>query len=70
MAVAANFEKRHADVIRTIEEKLTNAKLRSLKEEPLNAKLRSVNWFIESNYKDASGKSNKEHLITEEGAVR
>ena len=53
--VAENFNKRHSDVIRTIEAKLTNAKLRSL------------NYFIETNYTDAKGEIRKEYLLTRDG---
>lgn len=53
--IAERFNKRHADVIRNIENKL------------LNAKLRSANYFIESSYTDNSGKSNKEYLLTRDG---
>lgn len=53
--VAENFNKRHSDVIRTIEAKLTNAKLRSL------------NYFIETNYIDAKGEIRKEYLLTRDG---
>lgn len=54
--VAEHFKKRHADVVRAIDDKIS-----------LNAKLRSANLFIESNYKDSSGKLNKEYLLTRDG---
>lgn len=54
-AIADDFGKRHADVIRAIEEYLTNAEVRSL------------NYFIESSYIDSKGEVRKEYLITRDG---
>ena len=53
--VAQDFGKRHADVIRAIEEYLTNAEVRSL------------NYFIVSSYIDPKGESRKEYLMTRDG---
>ena len=54
--VANNFEKEHSKVIRSIENLIQNDS--------------SQNWlqyFILNNYKDSSGKSNKEYLLTRDG---
>lgn len=53
--VADDFGKRHEQVLRRIEEKL------------LNTKLCSANWFIESTYKDSTGRELKEYLMTRDG---
>ncbi len=53
--IAKDFSKRHADVIRAIEEYLTDAEVRSL------------NYFIESSYTDSKGESRKEYLMTRDG---
>lgn len=53
--IAKDFSKRHADVIRAIEEYLTDAEVRSL------------NYFIESSYIDSKGEGRKEYLITRDG---
>lgn len=55
--VSINFEKRHGDVIRTIE---------GLKSE-ISSTQNCVKYFIEDSYKDSSGKSNKEYLLTRDG---
>ena len=54
--VAIDFEKRHADVIKTIEEKME-----------VNEILRSPKYFIESTYKDKSNRNSKEYLLTRDG---
>jgi len=54
--VAKNFGKRHAEVLRTIEDKISQ-----------NAKLRSDKYFIETNYKAGTGKTYKEYLMTRDG---
>ena len=54
--VAVDFEKRHADVIKTIEEKME-----------VNEILRSPKYFIESTYKDKSNRNSKEYLLTRDG---
>lgn len=56
--VAKMIGKRHSDLIRSID---------SYNKILLNAKVRSVNFFIESTYKDASGKENKHYLLTRKG---
>lgn len=48
--VANSFNKRHGDVIRSIEDKME-----------VNAILRSPNYFIESTYKDNSNRTQKEY---------
>ena len=53
--VAENFGKEHKNVLRIINEKLTNSKLSSL------------NYFIENNYTDIKGENRKEYLITRDG---
>lgn len=53
--IADDFSKRHADVIRAIEEYLTDAEVRSL------------NCLIESSYIDSKGETRKEYLITRDG---
>ena len=59
-SVAERFNKRHADIIRTIE----NYKNMSL----ADAKLRSLNsMFIESDYIDAQGKPRPEYLMNRDG---
>lgn len=54
--VAEDFEKRHADVIKAIEDKMK-----------VNEILRSPKYFIESTYTDKSNRQTKEYLLTEEG---
>ena len=51
--VAEELGKRHSDMIRTLDEILTNANFRSL--------------IIESNYKDKKGEMRKEYLLTKDG---
>lgn len=54
--VANSFNKRHGDVIRSIEDKME-----------VNAILRSPNYFIESTYRDKSNRKSKEYLLTRDG---
>lgn len=54
--VANSFNKRHSDVIRSIEDKME-----------VNAILRSPNYFIESTYRDKSNRKSKEYLLTRDG---
>ncbi len=54
--VAERFGKRHADVIRAIEEKILT-----------NAKLRSSNYYIENTYIDSMNRPKKEYLMTRDG---
>ena len=54
--VAERFGKRHADVIRVIEEKIE-----------INAKLRSSNFYIENTYIDSMNRPKKEYLMTRDG---
>lgn len=54
--VAERFGKRHADVIRAIEEKIE-----------INAKLRSSNYYIENTYIDSMNRPKKEYLMTRDG---
>lgn len=54
--VAEDFEKMHKHVLRAIEDKIS-----------LNPILGSAKYFIESSYKDGSGKGNKEYLLTKDG---
>lgn len=56
--VAEMLEMRHADILRKVDQYV---------EVLLNAKLRSVDYFIESTYKDNSGKTNKSYLFTKMG---
>lgn len=56
--VARMTGKRHSDLLRSIENYNTIL---------LNAKMRSANFFIESSYKDESGKENKCYLLTKQG---
>lgn len=56
--VAEMVEKRHTDILRSIDGYISIL---------LNAKLRSVDFFIESTYKDGSGKENKCYLLTKKG---
>ena len=56
--VANMTGKRHSDLLRSIENYNTTL---------LNAKMRSVDFFIESIYKDGSGKENKCYLLTKQG---
>lgn len=56
--VAEMVEKRHTDILRSIDGYVSIL---------LNAKLRSVDFFIESAYKDGSGKENKCFLLTRKG---
>ena len=54
--VAEDFEKRHADVIKAIEDKMK-----------VNEILRSPKYFIESTYTDKSNRQSKEYLLTRDG---
>ena len=54
--VAEDFEKMHKHVLRAIEDKIS-----------LNPILGSAKYFIESTYKDSTGRSNKEYLLTRDG---
>lgn len=54
--VAENFEKRHTEVLRAIEDKISQ-----------NAVLRSDKYFIEQSYKAGTGKNYKEYLMTRDG---
>lgn len=54
--VAEDFEKRHANVLRDIENLILT-----------NSKLSSLNYFIESSYTDAKGETRKEYLLTRDG---
>lgn len=54
--VAKDFEKRHADVIKAIEDKMK-----------VNEILRSPKYFIESTYTDKSNRQSKEYLLTRDG---
>ena len=54
--IAINFEKRHADVIKAIEDKLE-----------INEVLRSSQYFIESTYLDKYNRKTKEYLMTRDG---
>ncbi len=56
--VAEMIGKRHTDLLRSID--TYNSVL-------LNAKVRSVDFFIESTYKDLSGKENKSYMLTRKG---
>ena len=52
--VAINFEKRHADVIKVIDSKISE-----------NEKLRSQKYFIENTYKvEGNNRTYKEYLMT------
>ena len=55
--LAGSFEKRHADVIRVIEEKINSAQ---------NC-VQYQNMFAEGEYKDKSGKSNKMYYMNRDG---
>lgn len=54
--LAENFRKRHSDVLRDIENLIKNDSTQNC-----------VQYFVRSEYKDASGKSNKEYLLTRDG---
>ncbi len=54
--VAENFGKRHTEVLRAIDDKISQ-----------NAILRSDKYFIETNYKAGTGKEYKEYLLTRDG---
>lgn len=54
--VAENFGKRHADILRDIENLLKNDSTQNC-----------VQYFIQSEYKDASGKVNKEYMLPRDG---
>lgn len=58
--VAERFGKRHSDVVRAIENKIASFRENNLTQN-------CVQYFILSNYKDDSGKSNKEYLLTRDG---
>lgn len=71
--LAEQLGKRHDNVIRDIEEILTDGNIRSLKAEDLTtSNLRSLRteetiYFIESRYKDKKGEYRKEYLLTKDG---
>lgn len=54
--VAEDFRKRHADVIKVIEDKMK-----------VNEILRSPKYFIETTYTDKSNRQSKEYLLTRDG---
>lgn len=54
--IAEDFGKMHKHVLRAIEDKIS-----------LNPILGSDKYFIESSYKDSTGKNNKEYLLTKDG---
>lgn len=54
--VAEDFGKRHANVLRDIENLILT-----------DSKLSSLNYFIESSYIDAKGETRKEYLLTRDG---
>lgn len=54
--VADDFNKRHANVLRDIENLIST-----------DSKLSSLNYFIESSYTDAKGETRKEYLLTRDG---
>lgn len=56
--VAEMMEIRHNDLLRKVDKINTTL---------LNAKMRTVKYWIESTFKDKSGKSNREYLISKEG---
>lgn len=58
--VAERFGKEHKTVLRAIENKITSFKENNLAQN-------CAQYFILSNYKDDSGKSNKEYLLTRDG---
>lgn len=58
--VAERFIKRHSDVVRAIENKIALFNENNLTQN-------CVQYFMQSNYKDDSGKSNKEYLLTRDG---
>ena len=55
--IAEDFEKRHADVLSAIDDAA----------QKLNSTGNSVQYFISSSYKDDSGKTNREVLLTRDG---
>lgn len=55
--VSENFEKRHKHVLESINNLITN----------MNSAEKSAKYFIPTEYKDCSGKSNKEFLLTRDG---
>lgn len=55
--VAQDFEKRHSDVLESIERLQTQ----------LDSTENSAEYFMPETYKDASGKQNKEYLLTRDG---
>lgn len=58
--VAERFGKEHKTVLRAIENKITSFKENNLAQN-------CAQYFVLSNYKDDSGKSNKEYLLTRDG---
>lgn len=54
--VATNFNKRHSDVLKTIEDKIE-----------VNGILRSPKYFIKTTYTDKSNRQSKEYLMTRDG---
>ena len=59
--VAKMVEKRHTDLIRTIEN------YRNYLDDSQNAKLRSDDFFTESSYRSGTGKKYKCYFITKKG---
>lgn len=59
LLVAEKFDKRHADVIRSIE------KILSTEDESLNAKMRLA--FVSASYEDSTGKSNPMYVMNRKG---
>lgn len=55
--VAEDFEKRHCDTLEVIDRLISQ----------MNSTEKSVQYFIPTEYRDVSGKANKEYLLTRDG---
>ena len=64
LIVAELFEKRHADVIRAIENLIDGVRKNALVDERKNE---TVNLFIQSRYKDEKGEYRKKYLMNRDG---
>ena len=66
--IAENFDKEHSEVLKSIDGESRKGKhIDGLVDRINNSGVNTRQYFIPSNYKDSSGKTNKEYLLTRDG---
>jgi Rha family phage regulatory protein len=66
--IAENFDKEHSEVLKSIDGESRKEKhINGLVDRINNSGVNTRQYFIPSNYKDSSGKTNKEYLLTRDG---